>query len=231
MSEAKLFSVAKVPIHLDAVKLAKEKRREETVTVANCTFRVHPFDAKLATSIDDGLDAGVRALLFKLGSVEPKAIIGGLDLNLDCPRQNMEVFASPDTDESSLVLLQVKITKTKATEHKDSGFALTFHGTFGALDKESLMFLNGWYGSQKFVSFEPSQPDLQFSDEEVEDEDPGDPDLHPPMFDDEEDAEESEGVKAAKANTADRKREKGHRYTRRHNDGKKPAAKRGKGKR
>lgn len=227
MSEAKLFSVAKVRIFLDAVKLAREKRREETVTVANCTFRVHPFDAKLATSIDDGLDAGVRALLFKLGSVEPKAIIGGLDLNLDCPRQNMEIFASPDTDESSIAFLQVKITKTKATEHKDvSGFALTFHGTFGALDKDTLMFLNGWFGTQKFVSFEPSQPDLQFSDEEVEDEDDGDPDLQPPMFDDEDDPEEeSAGVKAAKENTETRRREKAHRYPKR--GAKKTAKKKG----
>lgn len=213
MSEAKLFSVAKVPIFLDAMKLAKEKRREETVVVVNCTFRVHPFDAKLATSIDDGLNAGVRGLLFKLGSVEPKVAIESLELNLDCPRQNMEMFAAPDTDESSIVFLQVKITKPKATEHKDvSGFALTFHGTFGAVDRDTLMYLNGWFGTQRFVTFEPSQPDLQFSDEEVEDEDEGDPDLQSPMFDDEPDAEESAGVTAAKANTTTRHREKAHRY-------------------
>lgn len=222
MSEAKLFSVPKVAIFLDSYKPAKEKRREETVTVINATFRVHPFDAKLATAIDDGLNAGVRPLLFNLNNVEPKAIIGGTDLNLDCPRQNMEMFAAPDTDESSIVFLQVKITKPKAVEHKDvSGFALTFHGTFGPVDRDTLMYLQGWYGTQRFVTFQESEPSLDFSDEELDDEDDDGvrAPAHAPMFDDEEAAQApSAGVEAAKANTSERKREKGHRYTRRHSD-------------
>lgn len=217
MSEARLFSVGKIPIFLDSFKPAREKRREDTVTVINCTFRVHPFDAKLATSIDEGLDAGVRALLFKLNTVEPKAIIGDIGLNIDCPRQNMEIFASPDTDESSLMLLQVKITNTKAVEHADvSGFAFTFHGTLGPMDRDTLMQLNGWFGTQRFVTFQASEPSLDFSDENVEDDEDEDEPPMRPIFEHDEDPEPpSPGVQAAQDATNERRQEKANRYPRR----------------
>lgn len=229
MSNVTLFSVPKVGIFLDSFKPAREKRRDETVTVINATFRVHPFDSKLATSIDDGLDAGVRALLFKLNSAEPKAIIGGLDLNLDCPRQNMEMFASPDTDESRIVFLQVKITKPKAVEHKDvAGFALTFHGTFGPVDRDTLEYLQAWYGTQRFVNFTEAEPMLELSEEagEVDENEAPEPPMKAIFEDhDDEEAEKSPGVKAAEENTDTRRREKAHRYPKAKA---KKAAKRGK---
>lgn len=221
----RLFSVPKVGLFLDGFGPGIEKRRDETVKIIKATFRVQPFDAKLATSIDDGLsdNSGVRASLFKLSSVEPKPHIERLNFGLSCPRQNMEIFASPDTDESRIALLQVKIGGVYARTQKDiDGYAFVFTGSFGPLDRATLEFLQHWYQSQQFVTFTESEPSMEFSQEEVDDDDTGDPDLQPPMFDDEEPEPESAGVAAAKANTKERKREVGHRYPKA-----KKAAKRG----
>lgn len=229
MADQKLFSVPKVGIFLDTFQPGTEKRRGETVSVIKATFRVQPFDAKLATSIDDGLDdnSGVRASLFKLSSVEPKPHIERLNFSLSCPRQNMEMFASPDTDESRIAFLQVRIGGTYARVQKDvNGFAFVFTGTFGPVDRDTLHYLQGWYGTQRFVNFAQAEPSLKFSDEERDDDadEPGEPDLMPPMWEDDEDEQpESEGVKAAKTATETRRREKSHRYP-----AKKKAAKTGK---
>jgi len=221
MSDQRLFSVSKVGLFLDTYAPGSERRREETAKVIKATFRLQPFDAKLATAIDDGLsdNSGVRAALFKLSSVEPKPHIERLNFNLSCPRQNMEIFASPDTDESRIVLLQVKVGSVYARVQKDmDGYALVFTGTFGPVDRDTLEFVHAWHGTQRFVNFAASEPSLEFSDEEVEEEDDTDgpraPE-HAPMFDDQPDADESEGVKAAKASTDTRRREKQNRYPRR----------------
>lgn len=225
-----LFSVPKIGLFVDTYHPVKEKRRDEEVMCIRIKFRVQPFDAKLATSIDEGLDGGVRALLFKLNNPEPKPAIASLKLNLDCPRQNIELFASPDTDESRMVLLQTKITGTYARDQKDvAGFAFCFEGTHGPVDRSTLEYVHSLVGKQVFGTFVESEPDLAFSSEEVEDDgdDAGDPDVPSSMFvdGDDEPEPESAGVAAAKRNTTERKREKGHRYPKAKA---KKAAKRGK---
>ena len=212
-----LFSVPKVGLFVDTYHPVKEKRRDDEVMCIRIKFRVQPFDAKLATSIDDGIDAGVRGLLFKLNNPDAKPVIGMLKLKLDCPRQNIELFATPDTDESRLVLLQTKIAGTYARDQKDiSGFAFCFDATHGPVDRATLEYVHSLVGKQVFGVFTESEPDLAFSDEEVED-DVNDPPFGTrptPMFDDE-DEQLSTGVEAAKANTTERKREKGHHYPKR----------------
>jgi hypothetical protein len=219
MSDQRLFSVNKVGLFLDTYAPGTEKRRGESCTIIKATFRIQPFDAKLATAIDQGLrdNSGVRASLFKLSSVEPKPHIERLNFNLSCPLQNMEMFASPDTDESRIAFLQVKIGGTYAHVQKDvDGFAFVFTGAFGPVDRETLHYLQGWYGTQRFVNFAAAEPSLEFSDEVREDDDADDDEPFAnrpaPMFDDE---EEAAGVTAAKEATNDRKREKAHRYPKR----------------
>ena len=211
----RLFSVPKVGLFLDSVKYASEKRRDDTVKIMKASFRLQPFDAKLATAIDDGLsdNSGVRAALFKLSSVEPKPHIERLNFSLSCPRQNLEVFASPDTDESRLALLQVKIGGVYARTQKDlDGYAFCFDASFGPLDRTTLEFMLLWFQGQMFVNFTEAEPSLEFSDEVQEDAEDDEPFNRPaPMFDDAED-EPSPGVDAAKTATNERKREKGHRY-------------------
>ena len=63
MSDQRLFSVNKVGLFCDGYGPATEKRRGETTTIIKANFRIQPFDAKLATAIDEGLadQSGVRA--------------------------------------------------------------------------------------------------------------------------------------------------------------------------
>jgi hypothetical protein len=104
--------------------------------------------------------------------------------------------------------------------------------SFGPLDRSTLEFLQHWYQSQQFVTFTESEPSMEFSDTEAEDDEtePHDPPMKA-IFEDEDDEEfdkaaEAPGVAAAKRNTKERKREVGHRYPKR--KAKKAAAKRGK---
>lgn len=209
-----LFSVPKIPLLIETYHPVKEKRRDDEVMCIRVRCKVQPFDAKLATSIDDGLDAGVRALLFKLNNPDPKPVIGVLKLNLDCPRQNIELFPTPDTDDSRLILLQTKISGAYARDQKDvSGFAFCFDATQGPVDRATLEYVHSLVGKQVWASFTESEPSLEFSSEETEDDgdNEGAPD-RPSMFDDADEEPESPGVAAAKKNTSERKREKGHRY-------------------
>lgn len=226
----KLFSVPKVGLFLDNFSLGSEKRRDDTVKIIKATFRLQPFDAKMATAIDDGLsdNSGVRAALFKLSSVDPKPHIERLNFGLSCPRQNMEIFASPDTDESRIALLQVKIGGVYARTQKDlDGYAFVFNGSFGPVDRATLEFLQHWYQGQQFVTFEEAEPSLEFSEEEVDEEAGEDAaaEEQQPTFDDAIE-EPSAGVAVAKAKSTDRRREKAHHYPKR--KAKKPAPKRGK---
>ena len=226
---AELFSVPKVGLFIDSYVPVKEKRREEEVMCIKIKCRVQPFDAKLATSIDDGLDAGVRALLFRLYDSQPKPQIGGLKLNLDCPRQNIELFATPDTDESRLVLLQTKISGSYARDQKDvAGFAFCFDATHGPVDRNTLEYIHSLVGKQVFASFEESEPSMEFSDEVPEDDADEEPEA--PMstiFEDHDEDEErkaSKNEQAAAEKSSDRRREKAHHYPKKKA---KKAAKRG----
>lgn len=227
----RLFSVPKVGMFIETYGPSTEKRRDEQATIVKMVLKLQPFDAKLATSMDDGLNdnSGVRAALFKLSSVEMKPHIERLDFGLSCPRQNLEIFASPDTDESRIVFLQVKIGKVYARTQRDmDGYALVVNASFGPVDRDTLEFIHGNYGKQIFINFEEAEPSLQFSDTETEDDETGEHDQPlAPMFDDDEPEPESPGLEAAKKNTKERQREKGHRYPKRKA---KVAAKRGKAK-
>ena len=206
MGDQRLFSVGKVGLFCDGFQPGKEKRREETVTIIKATFRLQPFDAKLAAAIDDGLNdnSGVRAALFKLSSPEPKPHLDRVNFSLSCPRQNLEMFASPDTDASRIAFLQVKIGNVYARTQKDvDGYALIFTGSFGPVGRAELEFLTAWYQTQRFVSFEASEPSLEFeaAEDTGDDDEPDEPEAQPSL-----------GEEVAAAKTTDRKREKGHRY-------------------
>lgn len=231
----RLFSVPKVGLFLDGFSPATEKRRDGQVKIIKASFRLQPFDAKLAGAIDEGLsdNSGVRAALFKLNNPEPKPHIGRLNFSLSCPRQNMEIFASPDTIDSRILFPQVKIGGVYARTQKDiAGYAFCFSGSFGAVDRDTLEFLQHWYQNQMFVSFMESEPSLEFSTTEAEDdENDNDAPPMPTIFDDHDDEEAekagSANVAAAKESSTNRRREVGHRYPKK----KAKAAKRGKARR
>lgn len=158
-----LFSIGKVGLFLDAYQPGIEKRRDEDVAVLKLTLRVQPFDSKLATAIDDGLggDTAVRAALFKLNHPDPKPHLERLEFSLGCPRQTLSVYAAPDAPEARIAFTQAKITGTYARTQKDeNGFAFVLKATFGPVGRDELEFVHAWYRTQRFVTFEASEPAL-----------------------------------------------------------------------
>jgi hypothetical protein len=188
----RLFSVPKVGLFLDSYAPSIEKRRGEEVKVLTLTLRLQPLDAKIATAIDDGLgdDSGVKAGLFKLSNGEPKPHIKRLDFRLDCPRQNLIVYSTPDTARARMALTQAKITGTYARTQKDlNGYAFVFKASLGPVGRDEQEFIHEWLLTQRFVTFETSEPSMQFDDDGADDDVADDADetpsnrRPPPMWD------------------------------------------------
>ena len=153
----KLFTVAKVGLYLDTITHGTEKRRGDVVKIVALVLRVQPFDAQLASAMADG----VRATLFRLNNAEPKDQLRRVDFALGVPRQNLHVFASPDTDAASIVLEQVKVASTYARAQKDvAGFAFVFKASFGPLGRRELEYVHDWHLSQRFVTCDVAEPGM-----------------------------------------------------------------------
>jgi hypothetical protein len=166
----KLFTTGKVGVFCDAIKHHNETRKSGDTKVITLTCRVEPFDVKLATSMAQA----VRTTLFKLNHPDPQPHIRRCDFVLGLERQQLHVFASSDTKDASIVFDQVRISRTYARTQKDSnGYTLVFDATFGPVGKSELAYVEGWRGTQRSVTFEAAEPDLDF---EVEADDDGDED-------------------------------------------------------
>lgn len=170
----KLFEVAKVGCYCDGVTHSLEKRRGEDVKVLTLTLRVAPFDSKLATAMPDG----VKPTLFKLNDGEPKETLRRADFALGLERQQLHVFASPDTDVATFMLDQTRIHGTYARQPKDRNtFDLIFKATFGPVGRDELEFIQSWLLTQKFVTFEPAEPGMFDEIFEADDEDESEADV------------------------------------------------------
>jgi hypothetical protein len=144
----RLFATAKVPLFLDTIVHATEKRKSDDVKIVVLTLRVQPFGPELASSIDEGVQAahGIKPLLFSLNNAEPKALVRRMDVGLGCPRQQLLVFASSDTVKESIALDQVKVSGTYARTQKDvAGYAFVFRASFGPLGRKELEFIQDWH--------------------------------------------------------------------------------------
>lgn len=193
----RLFNVSKVGLFCDSYVPGMEKRKgNNEVKVLTLTLRVQPFDAKLAGAIDDGIgeDSNVRATLFRLNNPEPKPHLQRVNFTLGCPRQNLIIFASPDTTDSRIALGQVKIAGTYArTEKNVNGYAFVFKASYGPAGRTEQEFIHEWMLSQRFVTFEESEPSLEFESDGADEDDLTDADekarevaARPePMWDDE----------------------------------------------
>src|SRR4051812_14754356 len=159
----RLFATAKVPLFLDSITHGTEKRKGEDVKIVTLSLRVQPFDAKLASSVDDGVqsDNGLKPLLFSLNTAEPKGLVRRLDVALACPRQQLIVFASSDTTKESIAFDQAKVTGTYARTQKDiNGYAFCFRASFGTVGRRELEFIQDWHLSTRFVTFQQAEPGL-----------------------------------------------------------------------
>jgi len=163
----RLIDVKKVGIFCDGVAHSTEKRKESEVKVVQLSLRIQPFDAKLASAIRPD----VRQTLFKLNTVEQQPHLDRVTFRLGVPRQNLHLFASPDTTKASLMLDHVKITNVCArTEKGVNGLALTFKASFGPASRDELAYVEDWRNSQRWVNTEESEASLDFDDEVDDDE-------------------------------------------------------------
>lgn len=164
----RLFDIAKVGVFCDAISHTTEKRKDDPeVKVIQLTLRVQPFDAKLAGQVR----TDVRQTLFKLNAPsEPQAHLARVNFGLGVPRQDLEIFASRDTDKASILLQQVKISGVYArTEKNVNGYAFVWKATFGPAGRQELEFVEAWRNSQRFVTFQESEQSLEFEAPDAED--------------------------------------------------------------
>lgn len=162
----KLFDTGKVGMFLDDFGPSTEKRKSGEVEVIVLTLRVQPFTAQLASSMDQK----VRAALFMLGgNAEPKKEIEAATFHLPFERQAMQVFASSDTVRPSILFDQVKIQSVKARiERGVDGFACVIKAAVGPVSRDELEYINGWYKTQRAVSFAEAEPDLEYDEPQPE---------------------------------------------------------------
>lgn len=170
----RLFNIGKIGLFVDAVALGKEKRKNgEEATVLKLTLRCEPFTRELAAAIDEGLggDHNVLGSVFKLGSPEPKPHIERVALSLDCPRQRLDLYASPDTDSSRLCFDQVKIGGFYVRTQKDSdAIAAVFTASFGPFGRDEMEACAQYFRAQAFITFSEAEPSLAFGDDEDDEE-------------------------------------------------------------
>lgn len=183
----RLFNIGKVGLFVDAVALGKEKRKNgEESTVLKVTLRCEPFTRELAAAIDEGLggDHNVLGSVFKLHSPEPKPHIERVALSLDCPRQRLDLYASPDTDSSRLCFDQVKIGGFYVRTQKDSdAIAAVFTASFGPFGRDEMEACAQYFRAQAFITFSEAEPSLAFGDDEDGDDDHPIAPAVPPMWD------------------------------------------------
>lgn len=184
----KLFETAKTGFTLESITHKTEKRRDGDEKVITLGCVVMPFDAKLATSMDDL----VRGSLFKRsGNADPHSHISAVDFRLPIERQDVDVYAAPDTVKASLRLIQVKASHVRAKLDPSTNlYTLKVRLTFGPASDKELAFVESWRGTQRFLTFEESQPDLAY--EEIGNDDDEDDDTQPALDMDVEDKDEKD---------------------------------------
>jgi hypothetical protein len=170
----KLFDVGKVGCYCEAITHTTEKRKDGEVKVIQLSLRVQPFDAKLATA----LHPDVRTTLFKLSHPDPQPHIQRVNFLLGVPRQNLDCYATSETEKPTRRLEHVKISGLYARSTSGmQGYALVFKATFGPVTDAELGYCEAWRSGMKFVNFQEAEAsDLFIEDSEDDDDDDEDDD-------------------------------------------------------
>lgn len=172
----RLFSVNKVGTFVDSYSPAIEKRRGGEVSVLKVKMRIEPFDARLASALDDGVggDSNIKATIFQLTNGEPKKGFTRHDFKLPLPRQTVEIYATPDTEQCRVALAQGKVTGTYVRSEKDTNaMALVLNFVFGPVGRDELELIHQLHRQQAWLNFLEAEPLL---DEEIDDADDEDGD-------------------------------------------------------
>ena len=156
----RFFDDDDIGCYLDDIGHRVEKTKDgKELRMVDLTLRVQPFTAELAHA----LDGDVRALLFTLGDALPKDKIKAIHFALTVPRQALTVRLLPESDGAALLLSDAEISGLRArTEKGVDGFALVFYVSVGPIGARDLEYFVGWHTQQRFVTFHPQEPVLDF---------------------------------------------------------------------
>jgi hypothetical protein len=156
----RFFDDDKIGCYLDEIGHRVEKTKDgKEIAMVDLTLRVQPFTAALAQACDDD----VRALLFTMSEGIPKSKLKAIHFNLACPRQDLAVFLVPESEDGAILIPDVEITGPRArTEKGVDGFGFVFYASFGPVGRDELAYLVGWHTQQRFITFAPHEPVLNF---------------------------------------------------------------------
>lgn len=157
----RLFDEDGVGCYLDAIghRVVKATNGIAEHKVVDLTLRVQPFTPELAVA----LDPDVRALLFSMTDATPKPKIRKLDFALTVPRQQLAIAAMPDLPER-ILFADCAVGRVRArTDKAADGFALVFTVSYGPASSRDLEYVTDWLMQQRFVTFQPQQPALDFA--------------------------------------------------------------------
>jgi hypothetical protein len=156
----RFFDDDKVGCYLDDIGHRVEKTKDgNEIKMVDLTLRVQPFTPELAVS----LDPDVRSLLFNLTDATAKAKIKALHFNLITPRQALAVYLLPESLEG-IQFSDVEITEPRArTEKGVDGYGLVFYASLGPVSAGDLEYICNWHTQQRFITFQPQEPALNFA--------------------------------------------------------------------
>jgi hypothetical protein len=165
-----LFTVGKIPVYCEGITHRIERRTSGDTKVVDLTLKIAPFNAQLATALDQTEYGFVKRTLFKMNSGDPVVDLRAVEFLPPADRQRLTCFAAPDTEKASICLDQVKVTKIRARSSKDAqGWTLYIVVSFGPLDKNELEYVNRFYTSQVFITWDEAEPSLDFEDGDGDD--------------------------------------------------------------
>lgn len=189
----RFFDDDKVGCYLDDIGHRVEKTKDgKEHKVVDLTLRVQPFTPELAVS----LDPDVRALLFSMSDATPKPKLKACHFALQIPRQRLTIGTLPETADQ-IVFDDCEVGDVRArTEKGVDGFGLVFYVAYGPASPRDLEYVCDWLTQQRFVTFQPQQPALDFAGKPAGDGDAPAPPRRPGRPRREQPTPESEPIRA-----------------------------------
>jgi len=156
----RFFDDDHIGCYLDDIGHRVEKTKDgKEIRMVDLTLRVQPLTVELAQSCDPD----VRSLLFSMSDALPKGKIKAIHFALPVPRQSVAVRLVAEVDDAALLIPDVEISDVRARVEKGvDGYALVFYASFGPVSARDLEYLCTWHTQQRFATFQPQEPVLNF---------------------------------------------------------------------